>query len=136
MTAGSRVVVRQRVRWSDLDRARIVYFERFLAWVEAAEAEFFRARGFTYDAFEGVHEIFLARVHLAMDFRRPARLDDELSCWAELQKLGRSSLHFAFPIEREGERIVDVKLILACLDRTTLKPKRIPAEIASALEGD
>jgi YbgC/YbaW family acyl-CoA thioester hydrolase len=116
-----------------LDRAQIVYFERFLHWVEAAESEFFRDRGFTYDIFEERHGIFLARVHLSMDFRTPARLDDELSCWAELRKIGRSSLHFAFPIERDGVRVVDVTLVVACLDRTTMKPMRLPEDIASAL---
>ena len=133
MEVGRRVVVRERVRWSDLDRAQIVYFGNFLRWVEAAEAEYFRACGFTYDVFEGQHDVFFARVHLDMDFRRPARLDDELSCWAELRKIGRSSLHFTFPIERGGERVVDVTLIMACLDRSTFKPKRIPDEVRSAL---
>lgn len=134
MPVERRPVVRERVRWSDLDRAQIVYYVRFNRWVEAAEAEFFRACGFTYDLLESRFDIFLARVHLGMDFRRPARLDDELSCWAELKKIGGSSLHFVFPIERDGERLVDVTLILACLDRTELKPKRLPAELVAALQ--
>jgi len=134
MDLDRRVVVRERVRWSDVDRAQIVYFGKYLRWVEAAEAEFFRAHGFTYDALTDRLGIFMARVHLTMDYRKMARLDDELSCWAELQKLGGSSLHFTFPIERDGERVVDVKLVLACLDRTTMKPHRVPAELRSELQ--
>jgi len=134
MDLDRRVVVRERVRWSDVDRAQIVYFGKYLRWVEAAEAEFFRAHGFTYDALTGRLGIFMARVHLTMDYRKMARLDDELSCWAELHKVGASSLHFTFPIERDGERVVDVKLVLACLDRATMKPLRVPAELRSALE--
>ncbi len=125
--------MRERVRWSDVDRAQIVYFGKYLRWVEAAEAEFFRAHGYTYDALEEQLQIFLARVHLAMDFRKVVRLDDELACWAELQRVGGSSLHFVFRIERDGERVVDVTLVLACLDRATMKPVRVPAELRAAL---
>lgn len=123
------------MRWSDVDRAQIVYFGKYLRWVEAAEAEFFRTHGYTYDALEEQLGIFLARVHLNMDFRAIARLDDELDCRADLQRVGGSSLHFTFPIERAGERVVDVTLVLACLDRTTMKPMRIPGELRAALEG-
>ena len=129
----TRAVVRERVRWSDVDRARIVYFGKYLRWVEAAEAEFFRAHGYTYDAIEDRLGIFLARVHLDMDFRKVVRLDDELECWAELRRVGGSSLHFSYAIERSGERVVDVTLVLACLDRATLKPARVPAELRAAL---
>jgi acyl-CoA thioester hydrolase len=127
-------VVRERVRWSDVDRAQIVYFGKYLRWVEAAEAEFFRAHGFTYDDLTERLGVFMARVHLAMDYRKMARLDDELACWAELQKIGGSSLHFTFPIERGADRVVDVQLVLACLDRATMKPLRVPGELRKALE--
>lgn len=134
MDVDRRIVVRERVRWSDVDRAQIVYFGKYLRWVEAAEAEFFRALGYTYDDLTERLGLFMARVHLTMDYRKMARLDDELACWAELQKIGGSSLHFTFPIERGGERIVDVHLVLACLDRATMKPLRVPAELRNALE--
>jgi YbgC/YbaW family acyl-CoA thioester hydrolase len=133
MEPDRRIIVRDRVRWSDVDRAQIVYFGKYLRWIEAAEAEFFRARGFTYDAIADRLGIFMARVHLSVDYRKMARLDDELACWAELHKVGGSSLHFTFPIERSGERVVDVKLVLACLDRATMKPHRVPADLRSAL---
>jgi acyl-CoA thioester hydrolase len=134
MAADRHAVVRERVRWSDVDRAQIVYFGKYLRWVEAAEAEFFRAYGYTYDDITERLGVFMARVHLSMDYRKMARLDDQLACWAELQRIGGSSLHFTFPIERDGERVVDVQLVLACLDRTTMKPLRVPAELRAALE--
>lgn len=123
----------ERVRWSDVDRARIVYFGKYLRWLEAAEAEFFRACGVSYDELEGRYGILLARVHLEMDFRKPAVLDDELTCWAELERIGGSSLRFTFPVERSGERIVDIVLVLACLDAATMRPVRVPPEVADAL---
>ncbi len=132
MTVGP--AVRERVRWSDLDVMGVVYFGRYLRFMEAAEAEFFRALGFTYDALANEHGVWFARAHLACDYRAPARLDDEVVCRAELTKLGGASLTFAFPVERaDGTRLVDGTLVLAAVDRTTLRPARIPEPLRARL---
>lgn len=126
--------ISERVRWSDVDVMGIVQFARYLRFVEAAETEFFRALGFTYAALAEEHGVWLARVHLACDYRTPARLDDEVCCRAELRKIGGSTLTFAFPIDRaDGARLVDAELILAALERSTLRPTRLPAALAEAL---
>ncbi|GAC1419838.1 MAG: tol-pal system-associated acyl-CoA thioesterase [Candidatus Velthaea sp.] len=128
-------MIRDRVRWSDVDKMNVMLFAKYLRFVEIAETEFFRAVGYSYDEMAERFGVWIARIHLDMDFRAPARLDDELSCWAELGKVGGSSMHFSFPIERvsDGVRLCDVQFVLACLDRTTLKSARIPAPLASAL---
>ena len=127
--------VRERVRWADVDKMGIVYYGNYLRFMEAAEAEFFRACGFTYDALADEHGIWLARIRLACDYRAPARLDDELVCRAELTKIGASSLSFAFPIDRaDGTRLVDGSLVLAALDRDSLRPARIPKPLRTALQ--
>ena len=126
--------VRERVRWSDVDKMGIVYYGKYLRFIEAAETEFFRGIGFPYDVISDEHGVWIARVHLECDYRAPARLDDEIVCRAELRKVGGSSLTFAFPIDRaDGTRLVDATLVLAALDRTTLRAVRIPAALASAL---
>jgi acyl-CoA thioester hydrolase len=127
--------VRERVRWSDVDMMGIVYYGRYLRFMEAAETEFFRAIGFPYDVLSEQHGVWIARVHLACDYRAPAKLDEEITCRAELQKIGGSSMAFAFPIARaaDGTRLVDGTLVLAALDRTTLRATRIPAALRQSL---
>lgn len=126
--------VRERVRWSDVDVMGIVYYGRYLRFMEAAETEFFRALGFSYDVLANEHGVWIARVRLACDYRAPAKLDDEVLCRAELRELGGSSMTFAFPVERaDGTRLVDGTLVLAALDRTTLRATRIPGPLAAAL---
>ena len=126
-------VITERVYWSDVDKMDVVYYGKYVRFVEIAEAAFFRARGFSYDAIGENFGVWLVRVHFALDFRKPARLDDTLTAWAELTKMGGSSLHFAFPIERDGERLVDATLILAAVDRTTFKAVPLPQGLRSAL---
>jgi acyl-CoA thioester hydrolase len=126
--------VRDRVRWSDVDVMGIVYYGRYLCFMEAAETELFRAIGFPYDVLAEKYGVWIARVRLECDYRAPARLDDEIVCRAELRKIGGSSMTFTFPIQSAGgTRLVDGTLVLAALDRTTLRPKRIPPLLADAL---
>jgi len=134
LTVGPTVV--QRVRWGDVDKMDVMYYGAYLRHTDAAEAEFFRALGFTYDTLHEQHGIWLARVNLEVRYRAPARLDDELATRAELTKLGGSSLHFAFPIERQadGKRLADVQLVLAALDAATLTATRLPPAFREALE--
>ena len=125
--------VRDRVRWSDVDIMGIVYYGRYLRFMEAAETELFRAIGFPYDVLAEEHGIWIARIHLECDYRTPAKLDDEIVCRAELRKIGGSSMTFTFPIERaDGARLVDGMLVLAALDRTTLRPVRVPEALRAA----
>ncbi|HEY0613359.1 MAG TPA: thioesterase family protein [Candidatus Elarobacter sp.] len=125
---------RDRVRWSDVDVMGIVYYGRYLRFMEIAEGEFFRALGFPYDRISGELGVWIARIHLECDYRAPAKLDDEIVCRAELRALGASSMTFGFPIDRaDGTRLVDGTLVLASLDRTTLRATRIPQPLRDQL---
>jgi acyl-CoA thioester hydrolase len=126
--------VRERVQWSDDDRMNVVYYGRYLRFMETAEAAFFRELGFSYDRIADELGVWIARVKLELSFRSPARLDDEVVCRAELLELGGSSMTFAFPIARvDGTQLADGRLILAALDRTTLRATRIPKLLRAAL---
>jgi tol-pal system-associated acyl-CoA thioesterase len=126
--------VRDRVRWSDVDIMGIVYYGRYLRFMEAAETELFRAIGFPYDVLADEHGVWIARIRLECDYRAPAKLDDEIVCRAELQNIGGSSMRFTFPIERaDGTRLVDGTLVLAALDRATLRATRVPEALRQAL---
>src|SRR5947209_4755117 len=126
--------VRERVRWRDVDIMGVVHYANYLRFMEAAESEFFRALGFPYDVIADELGVWIARVHLECDYRAPAKLDDEITCRAELRKLGGSSMTFAFPVDRaDGVRLIDGTLVLAALDRTTLRAARIPPPLATAL---
>ena len=126
--------VRERVRWRDVDVMGVVHYANYLRFMEAAESEFFRALKFPYDVIADELGVWIARVHLECDYRAPAKLDDEITCRAELQEIGGSSMTFTFPVDRiDGVRVVDGKLVLAALDRTTLRATRIPKPLADAL---
>jgi acyl-CoA thioester hydrolase len=129
------VCVRDRVWWSDVDKMGVMYFGRYVRFAEMAETEFFRWVGYSYDEIHAEFAIWLARIHLEIDYRLPARLDEELVCRAELTKVGASSIHFRFPVERasDGARLADISLVVACLDAATLKSARTPPALCERL---
>ena len=135
MKSSGAIGVRDRVWWSDVDKMGVMYFGRYVRFAEMAETEFFRAAGYSYDDLHEQFGIWLARIRLQIDYRAPARLDDELVCRAELTKVGASSIHFRFPVERVGDsvRLADIGLVVACVDAATLRTARAPAVLRERL---
>ncbi len=114
----------------------VVYYGRYLRFMEAAEAELFRALDFPYDTLSDELGVWIARVRVELDFRAPSRLDDEIVCRALVRKVSGSSFTLAFPIDRgDGVRLAEGVLVLAALDRETLRPARLPSALSRALRG-
>ena len=64
---------------------------------------------------------------------QPALLNDILSVSAEVVKLGRASLVFRQRVERGVELLVEADVTLALVERSRMKPARIPEELEQAL---
>src|ERR1017187_6205583 len=74
-----RFTISERVRWSDTDRAGIIYYGQFLRFFEVAEMELFREVGMPYGEVFERYQIWLPRVQIHFDFRAPLLLDDLIS---------------------------------------------------------
>ncbi len=70
--------VEERVRWGDVDAARIIFYGAYIHLFEFAETELFRAVGLPYGVMFDELDIWLPRVHLECDFHHAAQLDDLL----------------------------------------------------------
>ena len=66
-----------RVYWEDTDAGGVVYHARYLAFMERARSEWMRARGWGQDAMRGREDLVFAVRAMELDFRAPARLDDQ-----------------------------------------------------------
>ena len=128
--------VRDRVRWSDVDIAGIIYFGAYVRFIELAETELFRALGFPYARLFDDLDIWLPRVHLDFDFHRPARMDDELIVRTRIERVGRSSITLKIAVHDAPTDALDASatLIVATVDRKTMKSRPVPNELRKALE--
>ena len=134
---GTRIFeARDRVRWSDVDIAGIIYFGAYVRFIELAEMELFRELGFPYAKMFDRLGIWLPRVHLEFDFYSPALMDDELVARTHIARLGNSSITFRIVIANDQTGVVDAAatLVVATVDRETMKSRPMPSELRTALE--
>jgi YbgC/YbaW family acyl-CoA thioester hydrolase len=127
--------VDERVRWSAVDKAGIIFYGAYVRFFELAEMELFRTAGVPYaDVFDR-WDMWLPRVHLESDFHYPSRLDDELRVAAYFTRFGRSSLRINFDVLHlgAGRLAVSGHEVLVCTTRDTLVSRPLPEELVEIL---
>ena len=131
-----------RVYWEDTDGGGIVYYTNYLRFLERARTEWLRARGHSQLQLARDRGIVFAVVSLAVDYRAPARLDDELQITCEPSSDGAASLRFAQRIYRAPaagrapQLLLEANVRVACVDARTMRPQRLPEYLASALAAE
>ena len=127
-----------RVYWEDTDGGGIVYYANYLRFLERARTEWLRSLGYSQNALARDPGIVFAVVSLSVDYRKPARLDDELVITCEPSAEGAVTMRFAQRIYRKepgatapGDAdgaglLVEADVRVACVDAATLRPKRLP----------
>ena len=127
--------IEERVRWGDVDAARIIFYGAYIHFFELAETELFREVGLAYGKMFDELRIWLPRVHLECDFRRAARLDDLLEVSVYVGRFGTKSMKLNFEVRRknEDELIATAHFVLAAVDQETFETVPIPAEMRERL---
>src|SRR5215475_7214223 len=132
MTQSRTFNIEERVRWGDVDAARIIFYGSYIRFFEIAETELFRAVGMPYGKVFDELDIWLPRVHLECDFHRAAQLDDLLEVSVYVGKVGRTSLRLNFEVRRKdiekgGENLMaTAHFVLVSTRRDNLKPVPVP----------
>ena len=121
-----------RVYFEDTDAAGIVYYANYLKFAERARTDWLRALGMPHSQMIKRDGLTLVVRRCEADYRRPAHLDDELVVETELAKLGGASVDLAQRVLRDGELLVDMKVVIVCVGRDG-KAHRIPDYLRKAL---
>ncbi|HEX3698977.1 MAG TPA: thioesterase family protein [Polyangia bacterium] len=129
-----RPVAELRVIYGDTDQMGMVYYANYLRYFEVGRNEYLRAAGANYRAFEKTHGLFLPVVEAHLNYKRPARYDDQLQILAGLSTVGAASARFEYELRRlpEGELLVTGYTLHACIT-TDGRVVRIPPEMRTAL---
>lgn len=135
MPAQKKFTIEERVRWGDVDAARIIFYGAYIHFFEFAETELFREVGLHYGTMFDELRIWLPRVHLECDFRRAARLDDLLEVSVFVGRFGTKSMRLNFEVRRKGseELIATAHFVLAAVNQNTFETVPIPAELREKL---
>lgn len=124
---------RLRVYYEDTDAGGIVYYANFLKFFERCRTEWLRALGFDQARLARDEGLQFVVTSVAVDYLRPARLDDELVALARVERVGGASLVFAQQLERGTDRLAQGRVKVACVDARTLAPAALPPALAAAL---
>jgi len=127
--------IEERVRWGDVDAARIIFYGAYIHFFELAETEFFREVGLAYGQMFDELGIWLPRVHLECDFHKVARLDDLLQVSVYVGRFGSKSMKLNFEVRRLSDEalVATAHFILAAVKQDTFETVAIPSELKERL---
>ena len=122
-----------RIYWEDTDAGGVVYHAQYVAFMERARTEWLRHFGIQQDVLKREDDVVFVVRAMQMDFRRPARLDDQLLVSVRLLECRGASLVLEQRIEREGELLVAATVKIAALHASRFRPCALPAVLLSQL---
>ncbi len=123
-----------RVYYEDTDAAGVVYYANYLRFMERARTEWLASLGFELGTLERVQRIAFVVHRVEIDYRLPARLGDRLDATLALRELNRARIVMSQEVLRTEQPVASARVTLACLDRATWRPTRIPAVLHARLE--
>lgn len=122
-----------RVYWEDTDAGGVVYHANYLNFLERARTEWLRSLGHGQQGLRDREDLVLVIRDMAIDFHKPARLDDLLQASVVPGELRAASLRVAQAITRGDELLVEARVRIACLTATTFRPRPLPEWLAADL---
>ena len=121
-----------RVYFEDTDAAGIVYYANYLKFAERARTDMMRDLGVSHAEMMKRDGLVLVVRRCEIDYRKPARLDDLLTVETEMAKLGGASVELLQRVLRDGEVLVELKVLVVCVGKDG-KPARVPDYVRAAL---
>lgn len=121
-----------RVYIEDTDAGGIVYYVNYLKFMERSRTELMRSLGFDKNFIFNQELMFVVR-DVAVTYFKPAKLDDELTATAIISGVKGATITMQQSI-RMGEDVMAEGLVtLACVDKTGVKPRRLPKSMLETL---
>lgn len=134
---GYRFSYRLRVRYSEIDGQKVVFNAHYMTYIDCAVTEYFLeglALDLTTLAEEGKFDIVL--VKSTLEYKKPARVNEWLTVWCRMKKIGRSSMTMDFVITKEGESdpLVTAEIVYVCYDALNEKAMPVPTFVRKRIE--
>jgi acyl-CoA thioester hydrolase len=117
---------RARVYWEDTDGGGVVYYANYLKFMERARTEWLRAMGHSQSELADQYGYVFAVAEVKVNYRKPARLDDELLITCVPVPEGRVSMRFLQTISRGDVVLTEGEVRIACVDAKSFRPRSLP----------
>ena len=119
-----------KVRYSEIDCQRIVYNSHYLTYFDISISELLDDL-FDQDTYIKETDNEFHTVSVQMDFKAPARLNDQLEIYSSIKKVGNSSLIFYQEIYKEGsdELLNSAEIVWVHTNQAEMKATIIPEDL-------
>lgn len=111
-----------RIYYEDTDAGGVVYHARYLHFFERARTEFLRTLCFSQQQLLTVQKQAFVVRKMEIDFRLPAKLDEQLQVLTKIVSLKASSIIFEQQLMREQTLLCDATSKIAYVDLIKMKP--------------
>ena len=140
MKAPFKFSARTRVGFSDTDAQGIVYYGRYLPYIDLARVEYHRKLGLLGMEVGDPGAEFVVRA-CTIEYHAPAVFDDEVEIFIRVARIGRTSATYEFAAyrARDDALMVTATLTLVLVDLDGRRACEIPQEFRDtirAFEGD
>lgn len=125
-------VHRLRVRFHECDPQGVVFNANYIAYVDVALTELWRAAFGSYGSMTAQgFDLVVADIHAA--YRAAARFDDELDVRLHIQRFGRTSMTTGWVAQVGDQVCVEGEIVHVWVDPKALTPVAVPDAARSAL---
>lgn len=118
-----------RVYIEDTDLGGVVFYANYLKFFERARTEWLRSLGVSQQSLIDGHGVVFIVTKASVEYRSPARLDDEIRLTVSVERAGRASVQFLQEAWRGTTLLASGQIRVGCVNMADLRPEAIPAEM-------
>lgn len=123
-----------RVYYEDTDSGGVVYHANYLKFMERARTEWLRQLGFEQDQLRNEQNVLFAVHSMQLNFRRPARFNDQLLVRSTLLQASGASMQFEQQVLRDATSLCEATVKVACLNAESFQPCPLPNSILTEMQ--
>jgi len=121
-----------RVYIEDTDAGGIVFYVNYLKYMERARTELMRSLGFGKEFIFNNNSMFVVQ-DISLKYLQTAHLDEELLATAKVEDCGAAHVLLTQSVLRDKSVLARGSIKIVCVDKVSMKPKRMPQEMYRAL---
>lgn len=118
-----------RIYYENTDMGNVVFYAEYLKFLERARTEFLRHKGLNQRELAKQGTLFVV-FHVSIDYKKPARMDDEIVVKTQLTDRKKTFVTFKQDILRGPEALVKATVKVCCINALG-KPAPLPTELDS-----
>lgn len=127
-----------RVRFAEVDYQGVVFNAHYLTYLDTALTEYMRYLGMDVSLNHNPKQFDFQLIKTTLEFKAPAKFDDELAVMISTQKIGNASITFHADIVRKQDQqlLVLGELVWVYADLIKHTSVIIPADVRAFFESD